>query len=160
MELIPVKITIVRGDPRLGEDMMRYPKGYNASTVQLGGGPRYGKTLQIGNGDPEEHALILVEQWYLDEFIKDATKAGEESRVEVITEADADKFFLDHVIEQEEKVNDRQRLEVLALKKQAGLTLTADEKKAFDPADPTPGVVAVSRGSWKDFKAFLDKSKV
>lgn len=158
MELIPIKITIRKGDTAKGEAAMKYPAGHNGKLIdQSGIGMFYGKTDQIGKGASQEYAVTAITQEYLDEYLKEAKKAGEDNLIEVLTEAEAEKFFEDHIPEAEEIIEDKQKLEILALKAQAGIPLTEKERNAFDPTHEEKGIKLNDR---KGFKGKLGSNTV
>ena len=153
--LVPILITIKRGDPSKGENQHVLPAGHNGSVIdQEGIGMQYGKTEQIGDGSPVEYAITAVPQWYADQYIKETTAAGEPERVKILTELEAEKFYLDHIPEKDYIVTDKAHLEILALKKQAGIALSPEEISAFDLDAPTEGI---KRNKGKGFKAKLGK---
>jgi hypothetical protein len=153
MSLVPIKITVRKGDPQNGEPVMKYPKGHNPKIIdQSGIGMHYGKTQQIGKGATEEYALTAVPQWYLDEYIKDAKKAGEEDLIEVLTEEQAEEFFAQHVPEPDEIIDDKEKIDLLIIKKQLGVELTKEEMKAINPDDNTSGII---KNPKKGFRAKL-----
>jgi len=149
-ELIPIKITIRRGNKQIGEDAMVYPTGHNGSVVDVEGiGMHYGKTEQIGLGSEFEYAVTAIPQWYLDQLVIDGNKAGETGLITVLTEVQAEKFFTDHVPEDTEVINDKSRIDLLIAKKQLGVTLTVEELKSIDPADAAPGIINNPRKGFK-----------
>lgn len=158
-KLIPIKITILRGDPRKGETPMKYPTGHNPKVIdQLGIGMHYGKTKQLGKGDSEEYAVAMVPLWYLRELYRDMAKAGEDkSLVQVLDEDEAEQFFVDNIPEQEEVILDRKAIEVIEKKVALGLTLTAEQQKMIDPDDDTPGLNKNPRKGFKKKVAGMDK---
>ena len=148
-----VKVHIRRGG--VGEDMMVYPGRYNAQEVDRNGiGPcnvngvgAYSKG--IGKGAPEEWCYILLDDKLADEYAADPD-------MEIVDAATADADMeawrvANHeslvVIRDPEKVRYIQEKQVRSAERATDsktpvseYALTAEEIKALDPDDPTPGI--------------------
>ena len=136
-----VKVRVHRGS--VGQNQMVYPARYNAfevdregigpSSVMPGGGAYSG---HIGLGASEEWCLIVLPNALADEYVQDPD-------MEVIASAQAD-LLMDEWRrlkgEPDEVISDVNRLGAIAAKRGAGLRLSADDLKALDPDDDTPGV--------------------
>lgn len=148
-----VKVHIRRGG--VGEDMLVYPGRYNAQEVDRNGiGPTsvngtgaYSKG--IGKGAPEEWCYIILDDKLADEYAKDPEMAIVDA---VTADADMEAWRLANhesqvVIRDPEKVRYIQEKQVRAAERATDAktpvseyALTAEELKALDPDDPTPGI--------------------
>jgi hypothetical protein len=135
-----VKVHIRRGHK--GENMMVYPALYDAEEVDRSGlGPcgingTGAYSGAIGAGGAEEHCLILVEDEVADRYVTDP-------EMEVITAEEADALMeqwrLDNE-ESEEVVTDVTRIQAIAAKQAAGITLSAEDRAALDPTSLVRGI--------------------
>lgn len=135
--MIPIKITIRRGDPAKNEPAMKYPDGHDPQIIdKLGIGMHYCQSQQLGDGDDVQYAITCVPRAYAEEYKR---QAGDD--VQFLTKSEAEDIFANDIDEPEEVINDRARLEMLSLKAQAGIALTAKEKEAFDPNSNEKGII-------------------
>ncbi len=78
------------------------------------------------------------------------------NEVTQIDETELENFYDNkaHVHEPDEKI-DSKILEGIKLKQDLGQGLTADQTKALDPTDPTPGITKNNKKKWSDYKSIV-----
>ena len=152
-----VKVTIKKGG--VGDSMMKYPARYDAQEVDREGlGPAAVNQVGISysgamnRGNSESHCIIMLPNALADEYSTDPDMA-------MITDAQADIFMEDNRVANgipEESVNDINRLTAITAKQGASIDLTAEDIKALDVNDRTPGIVK-SRKTMSEIRTGLAK---
>lgn len=148
-----LKVRIRRG--AVGESQMVYPARYRAEEVDRNGlGPL--NVMQSGaysghisRGGSEAWCIIVLEDVLADEYATDPD-------MEIITATQADALMETWRVEKgetEEVVKDPDRINAIGVKQATGTALTAEDLKALDVNDPTPGVN-------KRLGSLVDKLKV
>lgn len=95
-----------------------------------------------------QYGVLIVPKVFADtaisKFPKEVTK---------LTELELEDFYdnRSHVYDPDEKI-DNLVLEGIKLKQDLGIPLTANQTKALDPNDLTPGVCKNDSKTWKDYK--------
>lgn len=134
-----LKVHIRRG--RKGEDLMVYPARYKAEEVDRNGlGPclvngACAYSGDIGRGKDDEYCIICLRDDLAEEYAKDPD-------MEIVSPEDADALMeqwrLDNGLP--ETVIDSDRIQAIAAKQAAGLTLTKSDLDALDPTKSEPGI--------------------
>jgi len=137
-----VKIRIRRGDKSKGEDAMLYPARYNPYEVDANGyatptvGGRCALSGGLARGEDEEWGIVVLKDELADEYALDPD-------MEIVSESVADALMEQWRVDKgltEEVVRDPVRLTAIRAKQEAGLALSAEDLKALDPDDETPGI--------------------
>lgn len=135
-----MKVHIRRGG--IGESQMVYPARYNAQEVDRHGlGPLNVNQTgaysgHIGRGGSEEWCIIILEDALADDYAADPG-------MEIITANEADALMEQWRVdnhEPEEIVRDPDRILAIQVKQNANIALSAEDLRALDPDDPTPGI--------------------
>ncbi len=138
MKLLRVRIT--RGGT--GDPAMRYPARYNAQEVDRNG--MYATAIAgttalsggLSRGEDVEFCVIALRDELADEYALDPD-------MELITPEMADQLIEQWRVlrgDSEEVVDSPSRIQAIAVKQQAGLPLTDEDRAALDPASAVPGV--------------------
>ena len=128
MKYIPLKIKIIRSNDAT------HPSGHNGYDIdQYGIGMHYDKCCDF-DVDGFRYAVTALPEDKADAYI-----VASEGRVEAITEAEAEAWFLQHCPEPTETIS-IQRLQEIKLKKDLGITLTQEDNDALDPLKDVPGI--------------------
>jgi len=152
-----LKVRIHRG--KEGEDMMVYPSRYRAQEVDRNGlGPlnvnkSNAYSGHIARGGDEAWCLIILEDELADEYAFDKD-------MKIITPHVADALMEEWRVakgESEEVVQSPERMTAIAAKQAAGLSLSAEDLQALDPAHPIPGVNKRLARKMVDFLPALGK---
>jgi len=119
-----------------------------------GGGWLYDKKCGHAEIDAESPAgiwlglLLIPEQFALEAIAKFP------DRITRLTEAETEAFYNNrHACKMPDEEIDKDILEKIKLKQELGLPLTAEQEKAKDPEDDTPGIRKNKKKKFVDFKA-------
>ena len=135
-----IKVLIRRGGA--GEDMMVYPNLYNAQEVDRNGiGPLGVNQVgaysgHIGNGGSQEWCIIILDDVLAAAYARDPD-------MEIVTAIQADALmeqWRGEKNESEEVIPDLDLITYIKTKQAVGDTLTGDDLRALNPADPMRGI--------------------
>ena len=131
-----VRVRIRRGDPALGEAQMVYPAGFNADEAQRRGIGHIAYSGHMGEGGDEEWTLIGLDDALADTYALDPD-------MEIVTTVTADAELETWRIrknEPSEQVRDATRIQAIAAKQSARITLSSEDLEALDPDNPVLGI--------------------
>jgi hypothetical protein len=149
-----LKIRIMRGDPKKGEDQMLYPDVYDAMEVeQVKIGPIMYPN-EIGKGAEEEDCVIC----FVNDMIADDYISLSGSEIVELREAEVDDFMAtrwERRNDAEEQITDPDKILAILTKKMLNKPQTNEDKDAIDPDKRTPGINRVNKNHNRFFHRFV-----
>lgn len=164
--LVPIKIGVVRGDKTKCRDCgvkitsanefehfhnrssvarengMKHPKAHEEFKDlidSLGIGMRYARINRLDTGSGVQWAITALPEDIANEYVAKSLEDGEADMVSIISNEEAEQFFIDEIPEDDHEVN-APVLEKIKLKKDLGVPLSQGDLDALDPTKEVDGV--------------------